>query len=132
MTQKEFTNRTKVQVTSFEFDAIHICYLASDLDKDEFCKMWCKMNASRVMDAKVAQIEAEREARNRDFAFSIVNRGYTWAEFNEFADNFFSSYEKDFLRTRLGIEMQGVNSNGVPYFRAVSSILADLNNYLAA
>ena len=44
MTQKEFTNLTKVEVERAEFEAIHTVYIMSDLDKDEFCKVWKKMN----------------------------------------------------------------------------------------
>lgn len=62
MTYTEFVNRTKVDVKGYEFDAIHTVYMASDLDKDEFCKMWCKMNASRVERAKE---QAKKEAKNQ-------------------------------------------------------------------
>ncbi len=63
MTQQEFFNRTNVEVSNSEFEAIHVVYLSSDLDKDEFCKMWCKMNKSRVQNAKVeARAKAKEEA----------------------------------------------------------------------
>ena len=52
MTQKDFTNLTKVEVERAEFEAIHTVYIMSDLDKEEFCKMWKKMNKSRVEHAK--------------------------------------------------------------------------------
>lgn len=52
MTQQEFFDRTMVTVNEQEFLAIHIVYMTSDLDKDAFCKAWCKMNAARVADAK--------------------------------------------------------------------------------
>jgi hypothetical protein len=48
MTKQEFENRTNVQVSFDEYEHIEVVYMASDLDKDEFCKMWCKMNKSRV------------------------------------------------------------------------------------
>ena len=65
MTQKEFTERTKVEVSNDEFEAINVVYMNCDLDKDEFCKMWCKMNRNRVFVAKEkmkkqAQEEADR------------------------------------------------------------------------
>lgn len=60
MTHQEFTSRTLVEVSTEEFWAINEVYNHSDLDKDEFCKMWCKMNSSRVADAK-AQIKAQAE-----------------------------------------------------------------------
>ena len=66
MTQQEFFNRTNVEVSNSEFEAIHVVYLSSDLDKDEFCKMWCKMNKSRVQDAKVEARAKAREEAYRD------------------------------------------------------------------
>ena len=67
MTQREFTMRTLVEVSAEEFNAIHVVYLASDLDKDEFCKVWCKMNASRVTYAK--NRKKEQKAR-----FNRINK----------------------------------------------------------
>lgn len=52
MTQQEFTSLTGVRVDEREFDAIHIVYMASDMDKFDFCNTWCKMNISRVRSAK--------------------------------------------------------------------------------
>ena len=59
MTQVEFTNRTQVEVSAKEYAAIEEVYMNSDLDKDAFCKMWVKMNKSRVEAAKEARLEAE-------------------------------------------------------------------------
>ena len=67
MTQQEFTQRAKVEVTAEEFEAINLVYMNSDLDKDEFCTMWRKMNRSRVQKAlaeRKAQFEEEQK-RNR-------------------------------------------------------------------
>jgi len=130
MTHIEFETRTMVAVSSKEFDAINEVYMNSDLDKDEFCKMWMKMNRSRVNNAKVEAIAKAREEANREFAWGLVNFGYTWEQYNSLADNYFSAYEKNFLKTRLGIEMQGTNGWGIPYFRSVNEILWDLNKYL--
>lgn len=52
MTKQEFTQRVKVEVSDIEYNAIEMVYMHSDVDKDEFCKMWCKMNANRVKNAK--------------------------------------------------------------------------------
>lgn len=62
MTQQEFTLRTLVEVSTKEFWAINEVYNNSDMDKDEFCKMWRKMNARRVAEAKAqAKAQAEQE-----------------------------------------------------------------------
>ena len=60
MLQSEFTERTKVQVSNEEFDAINEVYMNSDLNKDDFCAMWCKMNKSRVDAAKATIQEQKR------------------------------------------------------------------------
>lgn len=130
MTQQEFETRTQVNVSWKEFDAINEVYMNGDLDKDAFCKMWCKMNASRVLAAKIDRIAAEYEQANRDFAWGICNSGYTQKEFNELADNFFNKYEKHFLETRLHISMQALNSWGIPYFRAVNEVIWECNKFL--
>lgn len=52
MLQTEFENRTGVKVTTDEYLAIDTVYMASDLDKDESCKMWCKMNSCRIKASK--------------------------------------------------------------------------------
>ena len=59
MLQSEFTERTKVQVSSEEFEAINEVYMHCDLDKDSFCSLWCKMNRSRVEAAK-AEIQHQK------------------------------------------------------------------------
>ena len=60
MLQSEFTERTKVQVSSEEFEAINEVYMHCDLDKDSFCALWCKMNQSRVNAVKAAIKEQKR------------------------------------------------------------------------
>lgn len=42
MTQKEFQDRVKMQVSAQEYAAIEVVYMNSDLEKDEFCKIWKK------------------------------------------------------------------------------------------
>lgn len=56
MLQSEFTARA-IPVSTEEYNHIEQVYLNSDLDKDEFCKVWCKMNASRVKAYKKQQAE---------------------------------------------------------------------------
>lgn len=76
MTKQEFENRTNVQVLFDEYEHIEVVYMASDLDKDEFCKMWCKMNKSRVNKAKEEAKEAKRieSLPLADYAIETVNK----------------------------------------------------------
>lgn len=66
MTQQEFTERTMVEVSVEEYSAIETVYMNSDLDKDEFCKMWRKMNKTRVENAKVERMIKAKDEVNRD------------------------------------------------------------------
>ena len=66
MTQQEFTQRVKVEVSDIEYNAIEMVYMHSDVDKDEFCKMWCKMNANRVKNAKVERMLKAKDEAYRD------------------------------------------------------------------
>ena len=66
MTKQEFTQRVKVEVSNSEFEIINEFYMNCECDKDEFCKMWCKMNASRVKNAKVEKMLKAKDEAYRD------------------------------------------------------------------
>ena len=116
MTHIEFETRTMVAVSSKEFDAINEVYMNSDLDKDEFCKMWCKMNASRVARAKEEIKKAEAEAARKDMAMDIYVTLTFGVEGLKDADDCLNSKQKRFLADE-GIALQGVNICGLHYWR---------------
>ena len=68
MTQKEFQDRVKMQVSAQEYAAIEVVYMNSDLEKDEFCKMWKKMNAKRI----AAYRKAEKEKQEKYEHISLL------------------------------------------------------------
>lgn len=68
MTQKEFQDRVKMQVPAGEYTAIEVVYMNSDLEKDEFCKMWAKMNAKRIS----AYQKAEKEKQEKYEHISLL------------------------------------------------------------
>lgn len=74
MTLQEFENRVKMTVSADEFDAIHVVYMASDLDKDEFCAMWRKMNRKRIARAKAEAKKQAEEQMKRDCTFALFNK----------------------------------------------------------
>ena len=127
MTQQEFQTRTFVKVDSKEFDANTEVYLHSDLGKDEFCKLWCKMNRSRVDAAKADAVVAARLQANLDFAFGICNNGYTQKDFLMPAEQFFNKYDQQFIEKRLGIPF---DKDCYPYFATVSDVVYGCNLYL--
>ena len=68
MIQKEFQDRVKMQVSAQEYAAIEVVYMNSDLEKDEFCKMWKKMNAKRI----AAYRKAEKEKQEKYEHISLL------------------------------------------------------------
>ena len=96
MTQQEFFNRTGVEVSNNEFFAIHEVYCNSDLDKDDFCKMWCKMNQSRVKAAKADRIEAQRKA-------SYTNALTKWFEKYRGTKFFYDNYHTNIAYIKLSV-----------------------------
>ena len=81
MTQQEFTQRTNVEVSNKEFEAINEVYMNSDLDKDEFCKMWVKMNKTRVQNAKVERMIKAKDEAYRDALHKFYTKNNDVNEF---------------------------------------------------
>ena len=81
MTQQEFTQRVNVEVSNKEFEAINEVYMNSDLDKDEFCKMWVKMNKTRVQNAKVERMIKARDEAYRDALHKFYTKNNDVNEF---------------------------------------------------
>ena len=82
MTQQEFTQRVNVEVSNKEFEAINEVYMNSDLDKDEFCKMWVKMNKTRVQNAKVERMIKAKDEAYRDALHKFYTKTSDSNEFN--------------------------------------------------
>lgn len=56
MLQHEFESRVGITVSANEYAAIEQVYMNSDVEKDEFCKLWARMNRQRI-----AHIKAEHK-----------------------------------------------------------------------
>lgn len=133
MTQQEFQTRVQLEVTADEFYHINEVYMNSDLDKDEFCKLWVKMNQARVNKAKAEAKAAEAEAKVRERLYNIINRNYEGA-YNQFAEDHFNETQQNLL-AEVGIQMY--NERVEPYFghtvrdpKLVSTILYEIKKYL--
>ena len=81
MTQQEFTQRVNVEISNKEFEAINEVYMNSDLDKDEFCKMWVKMNKTRVQNAKVERMIKAKDEAYRDALHKFYTKNNDVNEF---------------------------------------------------
>ena len=116
MTQQEFQERVKMTISAEEFEAVNHVYMLSDLDKDNFCKMWVQMNRSRVEQA-VKEAKANREAMaNKDRAYRIFEKLQSFI--NKKSDNYFcyahlflGARDQQFLQDKLDIELDWM-SNG--------------------
>lgn len=69
MTQKEFEERTKMEVTADEFDIIHDMYMAcgDKVDKDEFCGLYMTKGGRHTLMDYMAQ-----EKRVADEAYGMA------------------------------------------------------------
>lgn len=74
MTQNEFTQRVGIEVSVKEFEAINEVYMNSDLDKDAFCRIWVKMNKSRVREARVKAAELKEKQTLKEMAWALYQK----------------------------------------------------------
>lgn len=129
MTQIEFEKRVEMEISSYEFDAINVVYMNSDLDKDEFCKMWVKMNKSRISAYKESLKEQDLICKVLDIkAKSLCFQGEDWWKLGV---EILSKKEIETLK-EYGIEMEGVSSWGVRYFKTCSDLFFEISQKLAA
>lgn len=130
MTQQEFQTRVQMIVSYKEFESINEVYMNSDLDKDEFCKAWIRMNQSRVKKAKATAKAKEERMKNREKAWSIFNliSYVNWDFQNKLAINVLTDTQQNFLKS-INIEMT-VLQYGFNYFKTVSDVSREVKKYL--
>lgn len=126
MTQQEFFERTKVEVSNDEFWAINEVYNYSELDKDEFCKLWCKMNKTRVKAAKAAEMEAQRRGAYNDALFAWFTK---WQNAKNFQENYYTNIAYIKLSTYL---VQAMSFAGIHFGNAetLSDVHYKVGKYL--
>lgn len=86
MTQKEFEERTKRMVKAEDFFIINQLYMATNMDKDEFCKEFQEMNNSirpgiRQSLRKISNSLGALEAQNATLKISMRKRDNDLADF---------------------------------------------------
>lgn len=129
MTIQEFQSRTQVSVDVSEFESITTVYMQSDVDKDTFCKMWCKMNETRVMAAK----EQAKKQQTIDKVFSMVMTNPEWTDvehYNDIAVAVLSSKDKALIES-IGISLESEpDSNGFRHFKRFRELRPEINAFL--
>ena len=124
MTQQEFTERTEVEVSSTEFEKINEFYMNVECDKDEFCKMWCKMNPSRVKNAKV-----ERMMKARDESYRAALR--KWFDKWNGTQKFYDNYHTLIAYTRMTVyEVQAMSYADIRLEGSLSDVHFKVGQYL--
>lgn len=133
MTHQEFMQRTGVSVDTKEYAAIEQVYMASDLEKDEFCKMWSKMNSSRVKAAKKQAQAAAKHEEQMDKLFDLytsVRVLHDRERLMERAYKFFTAAQQRLL-AELGIEMEE-RIGGEIFFKELWDVRYEIEQLFAA
>lgn len=129
MTIQEFQSRTQVSVDVSEFESITMVYMQSDVDKDTFCKMWRKMNATRVMAAK----GKAKKQQTIDKVFSMVMTNPEWTDvehYNDIAVAVLSSKDKALIEL-IGISLESEpDNNGFRHFKRFRELRPEINAFL--
>lgn len=86
MTQKEFEERTKRTVKAEDYFIIERLYMATNMDKDEFCKEFQEMNNSirpgiRQLLREISNRLGSLEAQNATLKISMRKRDNDLADF---------------------------------------------------
>lgn len=129
MMQSEFQERVQMQVSPAEYANIEKVYLESDLNKDDFCKLWVKMNQSRVNKAKAeARARAEKEAL-RDKAWEIISKyGGVW-NCQQPASKFLKKRERAFCES-IGIKVRDMENEYLS--TTLSTVIYELRKFCKA
>ena len=104
MTRQEFETRVQVKVSTQEYWHINEVYNNSDLDKDEFCKLWVKMNQGRVNKAKEIQKAIDEDMKQREGLYDIINRDWSGVTFEPATEKFNKTQQQ--LLAKVGIELE--------------------------
>lgn len=59
MTRQEFTDRTNYTPSWNEFETIHDNYMEFNGDKDQFCRLWKKVNAATIKEQVLTKKDIE-------------------------------------------------------------------------
>ena len=133
MTTQEFTSRTKVEIsanptlgiTPEEFEAIHTVYVNSDLDKDEFCRAWKRMNRTRIAAFKEAR-KAWKERLQRNGRIAGIREHLRQLAANDKGQNHCKWYLNEANEADL-------NAAGIDYeYLNVWNLLSAIHDYFEA
>ena len=113
MTKQEFETRVQMQVSNEEYRIIEEMYMNSDVEKDEFCKYWSKMNHKRIASAIKKEKEATALADLKEKVFNVYSaiNGICWDDASKLACDYLTKSQKKVL-ARAGISLEEKRING--------------------
>lgn len=136
MRQSEFETRVHMNVTAEEYSHIEEVYMNSDLDKDDFCAIWVKMNQTRVNNAKAERKAAEEEQAKREKLWNIVEKHMNdnWEKGCKMAEDVLSSTQKKVIEGA-GISLYDERIDGwtgltIKDRKTVSTVIYEIKKYL--
>lgn len=136
MRQSEFETRVHMNVTAEEYSHIEEVYMNSDLDKDEFCALWVKMNQTRVNNAKAERKAAEEEQAKQEKLWNIVEKHMNdnWEKCFKMAEDVLSSTQKKVIESA-GISLYDERIDGwtgltIKDRKTVSTVIYEIKKYL--
>lgn len=104
MTQKEFEERTGLKVPMDGYSEIEACYMNTDLDKDEFCKLWVKNPvALKEIERKTVLARKLHDERN-SIANFLIDQAEKWSASDLRAKAIAMIGEKEYLRRKISKE----------------------------
>lgn len=136
MTKQEFETRVKMQVSEKEYLAIEEVYMSSDVDKDEFCKYWSKMNHKRIASAIAKEREATQLSELKDKVFAVYEaiNGICWEDASKIAEEYLTKAQKKVLALA-GISLEETRIDGftgyeVTDYKRVYSVSYEASKFL--
>ena len=136
MRQSEFETRVHMNVTAEEYSHIEEVYMSSDLDKDEFCALWVKMNQTRVNNAKAERKAAEKEQAKQEKLWNIVEKHMNdnWEKGCKMAEDVLTSTQQKVIESA-GISLYDERIDGwtgltIKDRKTVSTVIYEIKKYL--
>lgn len=136
MRQSEFETRVHMNVTAEEYSHIEEVYMNSDLDKDEFCALWVKMNQTRVNNAKAERKAAEEEQAKQEKLWNIVEKHMNdnWEKGCKIAEDVLTSTQQKVIESA-GISLYDERIDGwtgltIKDRKTVSTVIYEIKKYL--
>ena len=136
MRQSEFETRVHMNVTAEEYSHIEEVYMNSDLDKDEFCALWVKMNQTRVNKAKAERKAAEEEQAKQEKLWNIVEKHMNdnWEKGCKIAEDVLTSTQQKVIESA-GISLYDERIDGwtgltIKDRKTVSTVIYEIKKYL--